>query len=293
MRSATRVAVLTTIVAVALAGVVAVAAADHGARIGGVPVVMWCAALSFAVNWVAFVPSWFRRTERFYDLTGSITYLTVTTVALVATGRFDARSLLLAALVGVWTLRLGSFLFRRVIAAGSDGRFDTIKNDPSRLFTTWTLQGLWVFLTVCAALAAVTAERPTPLSVGAWVGAAIWLIGFSVEVVADRQKRAFRADPANDGGFIRTGLWAWSRHPNYFGEIVLWVGVAVAAAGGLTGSQWVTVAVSPLFVTALLTKVSGIPLLERRADERWGLDDDYEAYKAATPMLIPRPPRRS
>ncbi len=293
MRSASKVAVLTVLVSVALASVVAVAAAAGGTELGGLPVAAWCAVVAFGVNWVAFVPSWLARTEKFYDLTGTLTYLSVTGFALVAVGRYDVRSLLLGGMVAVWALRLGTFLFRRVLAAGSDGRFDTIKHDPARLFMTWTLQGLWVFLTLCAAVAAITPTTAEPLGPVAWAGLAVWVVGLGLEVVADRQKQAFRADPANDGGFVTTGLWAWSRHPNYFGEILLWAGVALVAAGNLAGSRWVTFVASPLFVAVLITKVSGIPLLEQRADERWGLDEDYEAYKAATPVLLPRPPRRA
>ena len=292
MRNATKVALISVVVSVALAAVVAVAASDGGAELAGLPVAAWCALLAFGVNWVAFVPSWLARTEKFYDLTGTLTYLTVTGFAVVAVGRYDARSLLLAGMVAVWALRLGTFLFRRVMAAGSDGRFDTIKHDPSRLFMTWTLQGLWVFLTLCAAVAAITPQAVRPLGPVTWVGLAVWVCGFGMEVTADRQKQAFRADPANVGGFISTGLWAWSRHPNYFGEIVLWTGVALVASGNLAGTRWVTFVVSPVFVALLLTRVSGIPLLEQRADERWGLDDDYEAYKKATPVLLPRPPRK-
>jgi steroid 5-alpha reductase family enzyme len=107
--------------------------------------------------------------------------------------------------------------------------------------------------------------------------------------VSDAQKNRFRADPANRGKFIQTGLWAWSRHPNYFGEIVLWIGVAIIALPVLRGWQYLTL-ISPVFVTLLLTRVSGVPMLERRADEKWGGQEDYEAYKARTPVLIPRPP---
>jgi steroid 5-alpha reductase family enzyme len=115
----------------------------------------------------------------------------------------------------------------------------------------------------------------------------VWIVGFTVEVVSDRQKRRFRQDPANAGRFITTGLWAWSRHPNYFGEIVLWLGIALIALPALSGWQYVTL-ISPLFVYLLLSRVSGIPPLESRAEERWGNDPEFQAYKARTPVLFPR-----
>ncbi len=246
-----------------------------------------CAILSFGVQWLAFVPAYLRRTERFYDLVGSLTYLTVTAFAIGGTQSRDARSWVLGLLVGVWAVRLGSFLFRRIRSEGSDGRFEEIKQSASRFLVAWTLQGLWVFLTLCAALAAITTTAPADLGVLDGVGFSIWLFGFCLEVIADRQKSEFRRQ--NPGRYIDTGLWAWSRHPNYFGEIVLWTGIAVMASSTLNSWQWITL-VSPLFVTLLLTRISGIPLLEKRADERWGDDAGYQAYKARTPVLIPRPP---
>jgi steroid 5-alpha reductase family enzyme len=117
----------------------------------------------------------------------------------------------------------------------------------------------------------------------------VWLTGFSIEVIADTQKRDFNARPANQGKFIQSGLWAWSRHPNYYGEIVLWIGVAVIAYPVLQGWQYVTL-VSPVFVAILLTRISGIPMLEARADEKWGGQPEYEAYRARTSPLIPWPP---
>ncbi len=120
-------------------------------------------------------------------------------------------------------------------------------------------------------------------------GLLVWLLGFSLEVMADRQKTRFRADSENVGKFINVGIWSWSRHPNYFGEIVLWIGVAIIALPALSGWQCLTL-ISPVFVTILLTHISGVPMLEARADEKWGGRADYEAYKTNTPVLIPRPP---
>jgi steroid 5-alpha reductase family enzyme len=152
---------------------------------------------------------------------------------------------------------------------------------------TWTIQGLWVSFTLAAALAAVTSSLQPDLGIPALIGLLIWIAGFSIEVIADQQKSRFKASPENAGKFIRSGLWSRSRHPNYFGEILLWIGIAIIALPVLRGWQYVTL-ISPIFVTLLLTRISGVPLLEKRADEKWGGQPDYEAYKANTPVLVPR-----
>lgn len=161
-----------------------------------------------------------------------------------------------------------------------------------RFLMTWTLQGLWVILTAACALAVITSTANVPLGVFAYVGGALWLFGFVIEVMADEQKKAFRADPANSGKFISTGVWAWSRHPNYFGEIVLWLGIAVVAIPVLSGLQW-AVMISPIFVFVLLTNVSGVPKLEHHANKTWGEDPAYQAYKANTPVLMMKPPAKA
>lgn len=267
---------------------IAVAGSQSSVSAFGVPVFAIAVGLAFLIQWLAFIPAYLNQTERFFDLTGSITYITVTTATVVLSPGLGGRSLLLLALVALWAIRLGLFLFRRVQKAGKDARFDEIKPSFLRFLNTWTLQGLWVTLTLSAALAAITAPQGKPLGPFALIGVLIWATGFAIEVVADRQKRRFRAKPENEGRFIQTGLWAKSRHPNYFGEIVLWIGVAVIALPTLSGWRWVTL-ISPVFVTLLLTQISGIPILEQRADDKWGGQDDYETYKKETPVLIPWP----
>ena len=279
-------------VIITMAAAVAWAGSQGGARAGALPVFALSGALAFAINWVVFVHAWFAQTERFFDLTGSITYVSVVGTAFVLSDAAESRTLLLGTLVLVWSLRLGSFLFLRIHRDGGDARFDEMKPSFPRFLMAWTLQGLWVFLTLACALAAITSTRFLPLGGFALVGAVTWSVGFSIEVIADRQKKRFRADPRNLGRFIQSGLWAWSRHPNYFGEIMLWVGVAIIALPELSGWQYVTL-VSPAFVYFLLTRISGIPLLEERAEEKWGREPEYQAYRDRTPVLLLRRPRRS
>lgn len=276
-------------IAIVLGVLMSWAGSDGGARAGSIAVFALCGALAFAINWLAFIPAVLTQTERYYDLIGGVSYISVTIVAVLLSGELDLRATLVAAMVMTWSLRLASFLFMRIARAGKDSRFDDIKNRPPRFLLAWTLQGLWVLLTAAAALAVITGGVQVPLGVVGIAGIAVWALGMLIEIVADRQKSRFREDPANKGKFISTGLWAWSRHPNYFGEILLWTGVAIVAVPVLQGWQWATL-ISPVFVTFLLTKVSGVPMLEDKADERWGGQEDYEEYKRRTPVLIMKPP---
>ena len=284
-----RNAPLTVLIVVLIGASVAWAGSQGSASAFGIPIYAIAVTLAFLIQWAAFIPAYVQRTERFFDLTGSITYITVTTLAVVLSPRVDGRSLLLLVLVMIWAGRLGTFLFQRVRKKGKDARFDDIKTHFGQFLNTWTLQGLWVTLTLSAALAAITTAVRKPLDLFALVGSLVWAAGFAIEVVADSQKRRFRADPEHEGDFIDTGLWAWSRHPNYFGEIVLWIGATIIALPALRGWQWIGL-ISPIFVAVLLTRISGVPILEKRADKRWAGQPDYEAYKARTPVLIPRPP---
>ena len=285
------VAVVASVVSVGVAALVGWLASVDSVDRAGVPALLWCVIAAFAVNWIVFIPSLIQKTERYFDLTGSLTYISVTVLALILGPNNEATSWIMAVLIFIWAGRLGSFLFKRIQNDGGiDGRFNKIRANPVRLFETWTLQGLWVSLTALAAWTAITSADEAPFGVLTVIGLAVWIFGFAIEVRADSEKSTFKEDPANHGQFISTGIWAWSRHPNYFGEITLWTGMALIALPAFDGREFVAL-ISPLFVLLLLTKISGLPALERRGLKRWGDDPAYQEYLKNVPVLIPRPPR--
>lgn len=274
------------LVVLAVSAAIALGGSQGSVSSGGLPLFLVCASVGFILHWLVFVPSFIYQTEHYFDLTGSISYVCTVLIAYVMYPDMGTRSLIVSLLVTLWAVRLGSFLFRRVKKDGKDRRFDEIKKKFFRYMFTWTLGGAWVFITMAAALAAITSADQLELDIYFYLGLVLWLAGFSIEVIADWQKSQFRSQPENKGKFIREGLWSLSRHPNYFGEITLWVGIAVIALPTLVGWQYVTL-ISPVFVALLLTKVSGVNLLEKSAMERWGDDPDYHDYVTSTPALVP------
>lgn len=287
----TRLLIL-VVIALGLGLGVAWGGSQGGGQYNGIPIFILCAILAFVINWLAFIPAWLARTEHYYDLTGSLTYLSMTVLAISLMPSPTLRAKIAALLVMIWAVRLGSFLFLRTRETGGDGRFDKIKIHAARFFGAWTLQALWTVLTAACALAIITGGNEAPLGLMGYTGIALWVIGFTIEVTADRQKTTFRKNPENAGRFIQSGIWAWSQHPNYFGEILLWIGMTLLAIPVLSGWQWLVLA-SPVFVIFLLTKLSGIPTLQKRAQKKWGDDPAFQAYSQNTPLLIPRPPQKT
>ena len=281
---------VTITIAVCISVLVALASAQGSLISGEYPVLFICLFIAFTIQWIVFLPSFYFSTERFYDLTGSITYMIVIVTALYHKSEFigsrsDLRSLLIAGFVIIWALRLGSFLFLRVLKDKEDRRFSEWKKNFHQFLRVWTLQGLWVFLTSVAAATAITSRKIIEPDLFLYVGSFLWVFGFLFESIADYQKRKFRSE--NKNKFIQSGLWSVSRHPNYFGEIVLWFGIALIAFPTLAGPQYVSL-ISPIFVYMLLTRVSGIHILEKHADDTWGKKKDYKAYKEKTPVLFPK-----
>ena len=279
------------IIVVLIGTIVAMAGSHHGSLYSGLPILLICMGISFLVHWLAFIPSYIARTEKFYDISGTVAYLCVLFSAsyltrFVSGGVLNARSILAIALVSIWALRLGSFLFIRVLKAGEDRRFREVKQKFSAFLVWWTVSALWVFLTTANALVMIINNVEYNDDYFLYLGLLIWIIGFSFEVIADEQKRGFRSKPSNKDKFISHGLWSISRHPNYFGEILLWMGMAIIAYPTLQGWQYLTL-ISPIFIYLLLTRISGVNLLEQYAEKKWGGTEDFEAYKRNTSVLFP------
>ena len=241
--------------------------------------------LIFCIQWVSFIPAFIFQTEKFYDLTGSITYLTAVFYTLYVTGSNNLSDLIIVGCVTVWAIRLGSFLFMRIHKAGEDRRFRTIKPNFTRFFMTWTLQGMWVSMCLLCVLTALSSYSGVVMNSIFFIGLIVFILGLSIEIIADYQKTVFRRNIENKDKFITTGLWSLSRHPNYFGEILLWTGVAVMSISSLQGLQYITL-ISPVFVYVLLVYISGVRLLEAQAKKKWGHLDSFNEYIKNTPRLF-------
>ena len=259
-------------------------------ELSGVNLVSHLLVMTFVIQWMAYIPAFLLRTEKFYDLTGSLTYIGTILFALYATGSFQnlqLGNLIVGIAIIVWAIRLGSFLFMRIRKDKKDGRFDSIKTSFSQFFMTWTLQGMWVFICSSAAFIAIANPAGVVINSVFIVGLVIFVFGFAVEVIADNQKNAFRSIPENKDQFINEGLWARSRHPNYFGEISLWTGITVMGISTFEGMNYLAI-FSPIFSYLLLVYVSGVRMLEYRGNKKWGHLDEYKNYKENTPKLIPK-----
>lgn len=278
------------IVSLIIGALILAAGSAQSIQFEGLPLFAVCGAIGFVLHWLIFIPSFAFKTEHYFDLTGSISYIATVIIALILVPNLDSRDLLIGAMVVIWAIRLGSFLFWRVKKQGRDNRFNVMKTQFTWFLMTWTLGGLWVLVTFAAGLAAITSATDKPLGLLGYLGLALWLFGMIIEVRADQQKTKFRAVKENADRFITSGLWAWSRHPNYFGEITLWLGIALLALPVLNGWQLATM-ISPIFVYVLLTKISGISILERRGQKKWGTDPAYRAYLESTPILMLRKPK--
>ena len=259
-------------------------------ELSGVNLVGHLLVLIFVIQWIAYIPAFIFKTEKFYDLTGSLTYITAISFALYSTNtpqNLDLGSLIIGIAIILWAIRLGSFLFMRIHKDKKDGRFDSIKTSFSQFFMTWTLQGMWVFICSSAALVAIANPTGVPINIVFIIGLALFILGFVVEIIADNQKSAFRSIPENKDVFINEGLWARSRHPNYFGEITLWTGITVMGISTFEGMNYLAL-FSPIFSYLLLNYVSGVRMLEYRGQKKWGHLDAYKTYKESTPKLIPK-----
>ena len=286
-----RTSILGSIIALLVGLVVAFTASQNSIDFYGIPFLFFCFIYSYVIHWIFFIHAYSKQTEHYFDAIGSFTFISLSIIVVSYTRNFY--SLIIGFLVMIWTIRLGSFLFNRIKKSGRDTRFTEMKKNFFWFFMTWNLSALWVFLSYVAGLVAMTSINVIDIGIKEYIflifGVLIWVIGFLIEVISDYQKKIFREDIANRDKFISHGLWSWSRHPNYFGEILLWIGITIIALPIFKGWDYIAL-ISPIFIYYLLVKVSGIPMLEKSANEKWGNDPNYITYKKNTTILFLRKP---
>ena len=256
------------------------------ANLTGIQNITHAVLFIFLVHLLIFVPSYFFQTEKFFDLTGTISYISSVLFIFFKSNTVESinlGSLALSTFIIIWSLRLGIFLFLRIKKAGKDRRFNEIKKSFSWFFMTFSVSGMWV--TICSICALTGIANGIIFSSTTIIGIIIFIIGFTIEIIADSQKTKFRANDDNKDKFITSGLWKYSRHPNYLGEIILWLGISLISFSSLEGFQYITL-ISPIFTYLLLVNVSGINLLEKSGKKKWGHLESYKIYKKNTPRLI-------
>ena len=244
-------------------------------------------AVSFLLNYSLFLAAFRKKTDKLTDLSYAITFITLVFIGLISMRVVSIYTWILAAMIIVWAVRIGTFLFMRIRKTGVDHRFDDKRDSFKRFGAFWTLQAFTVWVVMLGPLLFFDAENDPTLWL-AVVGFFVWFVGLAIETASDMQKYEFTQAKENKGKFIHSGLWKRSRHPNYFGEILVWVGVYIYVVSALDGVNQIIALISPVFITVMLLFVSGIPLLEKSADERWGKDKKYQEYKKNTPILIPK-----
>jgi steroid 5-alpha reductase family enzyme len=249
-----------------------------------------CLGIDLGIQTLGFLHAVAFKTEKLYDFCGSGTFLTMAIYSYVQGTAKGDRALIASSFASIWAVRLGVFLFLRVLMVGKDRRFDEVKEDWKKFGVFWFGQAMWCFTVLLPVLLLnFTETKPVPLKVLDYVGMGMWGLGFLTETIADFQKAYFKWKNPDVSRWIDTGLWSLSRHPNYLGEITLWIGSYLLCWNGLSAAMRGVSVLSPVFITLLLMFGSGIPILERQADARWGNLPEYQAYKRRVSVLIPLP----
>lgn len=243
--------------------------------------------IAVCLNLVVFIFAYRHQTDHYTDFTYSLTFIVVAIFAFFQSEVQNLPKFVLLALVVVWALRLGGYLFSRIKSIGVDHRFDEMRPVWYRYIGFWILQGasVWIIATpfVVALSSETNFEKLLPVHL---VGLLVWFVGLLLESIADFQKSRFRKDHKNDGQFMQSGLFSVLRYPNYLGEILIWIGIFIFATPCLVGIEWFSV-ISPLWIITLLLFISGIPYLQKQSEKRYGHLESYQSYKQSTKKLIP------
>ena len=247
-------------------------------------------SLIFAIQVIGFIPSFYLKSEKYYDLFGGLTFVSSILLMLFLKFKINSdlniREIILASCVLLWTIRLSFFLFQRVKRVGKDVRFDNLKLSFSKFLLAWMTQGLWVFICLFPILVVFSSPANNEITYFAF-GSLTYLIGLVIEIIADYQKTIHNKLNNKKHKFISSGLWSKSRHPNYFGEFLIWTGITIICFPVFSGFKYLAL-ITPIFIYFLLNYISGINLLEERAKEKWGNNPEYVKYLKTTPKFFPK-----
>ena len=240
-----------------------------------------CAIVTVGMQFSFFLVACTCKFDTVTDFAGGTNFVVLAILSMVLAGTYQWRQILVTVFVIFWGLRLSGYLLYRIIKIGEDKRFDDKRSDPLRFAIFWIFQAVWVF-TVSLPVMFINAPDsstfyadPNYFTAMDIIGSGLFAIGLISEAVSDQQKFAFRNNPSNSGKWCDVGLWSVSRHPNYFGEICLWIGIFIVSTSICgNGVKWTGI-FSPLFTASILLFLSGIPLLEKTSDERHRLKPEY------------------
>lgn len=247
------------------------------------------AIVTIGYQFLFFIITALLKFDKVTDFAGSTNFVIIALLTLLLKASWHFRQIVLTFFVVLWGLRLGLFLLFRILQWGEDRRFDEMRTNFGRLAIFWIFQAVWVWAVSLPVTLVNASDRNPFLQIEDIIGWIMWTLGFIIEGTADQQKLRFKKSPETRGRWCNIGLWKYSRHPNYFGEILLWWGIFVASSPVLKGAEWLVI-IGPIFLTLLLLFVSGIPLLEESADKKFGNVDGYRRYKERTSPLILLPP---
>lgn len=241
---------------------------------------------SFALQMLFFAFASAQKTDKLTDLSYGLTFVVIAFLTWITNNSASFTHTLLFLMIAFWGIRLGGFLFIRILKTGKDKRFDGVRNNFLKFARFWFLQALSVPIILSPSVVMLSSKSVLPFGLFQILGLIIFLIGLIVETVSDWQKFVFKNNPKNKDKWIQSGIWKYSRHPNYFGEMTLWWGIFIYCLPYLSGWQYLSI-IGPVFITILLLFVSGIPPLEKSYAQRYKGNKEYEKYKKSTRLLIP------
>lgn len=242
--------------------------------------------ISLVINLTLFIPAFVYKTDKLTDLSYSISFVILSVIMFILSEGTIFHVILLSIII-LWALRLGIYLTIRIRKISRDKRFDGIRDNFFRFIKFWILQAIAVWIILLPSIVTFSIESPI-LNTIAYMGLIFWILGLIMETIADYQKYTFINSEDNNGLWIESGLWKYSRHPNYLGEMLVWIGVYIFTFSSLTGIMSLIMLVSPLFIILLLIFGSGIPMLEKSANKRWGDNPNYVNYKKRVGVLLPK-----